>query len=949
MEMWWKARWHLGIWGVVVSLSIGWAQQYDGEWKERWTRWAHPEPVLTGGLPFQIPLQGEQLPSYFLNVNLIVSPENDPVPVQNESSIAVNPANPSVLIASAVDYRRNSSTWVYISTDGGKTWRNRTLGKPFPNWISSNDPSVAFDATGRGYLCYGGFDVSTPRTGANGVFVAITTDNGETWQAHIPVILHTGQQTPDSAFEDKYYITVDNCGTSPYRLTAYIPWKRVIARDSSTQIVLARSTDGGFTWSKPVPVSHRLPGSSEDTTYGQSFPLAATGPNGEVYVVWNYGPEHGIGFAKSTDGGKTFSEPRIIIRYRPLGTAKRIPEGVRHTVKGTVRAETYPVLVCDTLEGERRGYLYLCWAADSIPSVYFSRSTDGGETWSTPITVHSDASNDQFWPWMSQDPVTGALAIMYLDSRDDPANLLTYTYVSLSTDGGITWVDRRVADVGSDLRRNPFQGNAFAGDYSGCAFYDGKIYPSWVDMRNTIVSVLDNDVYTAIVNIRAPEPVDTLVATVLPAQPTALLLSWQPVHQRVFGQPLSAQQITYVLRRNGEIIAAVPGTQTRYLDTGLVPFESVPYSLVVVAGADTSRPAHTVGYPGGARQPQSPELQLHRSDATVVELQLALPSKRADLQTPLVNLAAVQLYRDGQLVRMLPLTPSDTGKTIFIRDTVPEPGFYTYFATVADAMNPPNFSAPSRRLLIFVGNPVATLEENFDGQQRKYFNVGWERSGEFVHSPPLALTESPGERYPRRAADTLILFPIRVAPGMQVQVRFWHAAFIHHTDTGYVEIAWNAPKDWEKVFAVNRTDYPAWQDGVMDQSDWKEETITILPSSPADSLLFVRFRFSAGVVGNDQGWYLDDLTLHTISGVPTVTLETVRIFPLPTRRWLTVEHCPPHQPITLRTLYGQRLLRSAYTVVRRETDRCLLDLQRLPSGIYLLQVGEVQRLFWIVR
>ncbi len=944
-----KSR-YVFVWSIWVNgwMTLGAIAEVDTLWQERWTRWAHPEPAVTETIPFQIPLQENPLPSYFHNVNLIVSPENDPVPVQNESSIAVNPVNPSVLIASAVDYRRNSSTWVYISTDGGRTWINKNLGKPFPNWVSSNDPSVAFDATGRGYLCYGGFNVSQPRTGENGVFVAITTDNGQTWQAHIPVILHTGPQTPDSAFEDKYYITVDNCSTSPYRLTAYIPWKRVIARDSSTQIVLARSTDGGLTWSTPVPVSHRLPHSSEDTTFGQSFPLAATGPNGEVYVVWNYGPEHGIGFAKSTDGGRSFSEPRIIIRYQPLGTAREIPEGVRHTVKGKVRAETYPVLVCDTLPGERNGYLYLCWAADSIPSVYFSRSTDGGQTWSTPIVVHSDATNDQFWPWMSQDPVTGYLAIMYLDSRDDPNNILTYTYVSVSTDGGLTWIDRRVADIGSDIRRNPFQGNSFAGDYSGCAFYDGKIYPSWVDMRHTVASVLDNDVYTAIVNVRSPASPDTLIATVLPQNPTALLLSWDTVRSRVFGQPLSEEEIQYVLRRRSEIIAVLPGSQPQYLDTGLVPFDTVLYELQVVAGEDTSKSVHTIGYPGGARQPAPPTMQLVVSGSEIVEFEVRLPTRRADLQTPLANLAAVWLYRDGELLKTIPVAPTDTGSAIRIRDTVSQPGFYTYAAAVADAMDPPNVSDPTPRMLLFVGTPVSTLNESFDADLPKYFNAGWERSGEFAHSPPLALTESPGQRYERRAKDTLILFPVQVRSGEGVQIRFWHAALIHHTDTGFVEIAWNSLERWEKLLGTNREDYPAWKDGVMDASDWKEETLVVVPPTAQDSLLFVRFRFKAGVIGNDEGWYLDDIRIQAVSTVAEQQQSRIRIYPIPTARWLVVEHAEPRVPIELWSLQGQVVPTTKYTV-HATKGRYLLDVERIPPGAYILRVGAVRKVVWIVR
>jgi hypothetical protein len=67
------------------------------------------------------------LPSSFLNVNMIAQ-ENDQLPAQNESSIAINPLNPANMIGSAVDYRGNSSTWAYYSNDSGRTWKNITLG-----------------------------------------------------------------------------------------------------------------------------------------------------------------------------------------------------------------------------------------------------------------------------------------------------------------------------------------------------------------------------------------------------------------------------------------------------------------------------------------------------------------------------------------------------------------------------------------------------------------------------------------------------------------------------------------------------------------------------------------------------------------------------------------------------------------------------------------------------
>ncbi|MFN3781126.1 MAG: hypothetical protein ACK4SO_02995, partial [Candidatus Kapaibacteriota bacterium] len=427
---------------IVLLYSISTLSDNPREYFKKLIQTAHPLPDLDVKELPAVPFAEPSSSSFFYNVPVTVE-EVGQYQMQNESSIAVNPKNPKVLISMAVDYRDTSAAWIYFSTDGGRTWKNKKLGRPYPNWRSSNDPSVAFSYDGIGYAVYGAFgnlSDSSLLFGENGVFLARTFDECKTWEAHIPIIVHRGEQTLDSAFEDKYYITVDNSLSSPFKGNLYVTWKRVIPRDSSTQIVISKSTDKGITWSTPVPVSPRKSGSSEDTTFGQSFPLATCGPNGEVFVVWNDGIEKGIGFAKSTDGGNSFSAPKIIIRYNPFGRPKNITnQGYRHTVKDKVRAEAYPSIVCDYTGGPRNGYLYLCWAADSVPNIYFSRSTDGGQSWTTPKIVHSVEDNDQFWPWIALDPVNGDLAIMYLDSRRDLQNIFVECWVSYSSDGGQTW------------------------------------------------------------------------------------------------------------------------------------------------------------------------------------------------------------------------------------------------------------------------------------------------------------------------------------------------------------------------------------------------------------------------------------------------------------------------------------------------------------------------------
>lgn len=886
----------------------------------------------------------------FLNVNKIDDEAGEESKMQNESSIAVNPTNPLNLIASAVDYRANSSTWVYVSDDGGKTWRNINLGKPFAGWRSSNDPSVYFSLDGVGYLCYGGFGESLETSvGENGVFIAKTTDQGKTWKAHIPVIVHKGTQTLDSLFEDKYYVQVDNSTTSQYFKHIYIPWKRVSPRDSATQIVLSESIDEGESWSTPINISKRLPASSEDTTFGQSFPICTTGPDGEVYVAWNHGIEHGIGFSKSIDGGKTFTEPRIIQRYNIFGTTTYIPgQGYRHTVKQKVRAESYPTLICDNSKGSRSGYLYLTWAADKIPNVYFSRSTDGGTTWSAPIIVHSDTTNDQFWQWMSIDPTSGDLAIMYFDSRNDTANMMVECYVSYSSDGGITWKDRRAADQKSDLRLNPFAAKAFAGDYSGSAFYNGIFYPTWVDMRNAELNIVDSDVYSAVINTRAANPIENLQVKIIPENPYTLNLKWDNPTERSFGQELKDADYTIQIVRNGVYIKNFPGGTNSFADTELTPYTQYTYQVFTVAAGDSSMTKIASSYSGGAKEPAMPEILSSIGNAeNTVTFSVQLPSKRADGETPLTNLKSIDIYRDGVLLNTKNLQRTDTSKVITITDNTSEAGYYTYSFIVSDEFG--NQSHSTTPFIAFSGEIKynALITENFDADKLKKYYVGgtWLQTGEISKSKPNSLSNAPFKNYENYQADTLMLFPI-ITNNEQFYVNFEHCAFIRNADYGIVEYSTDGGNIWNNTFdnRVARwsiSSYPLWGDGQMNELDWKTEELK-LPITK-DTIL-IRFRFLANSISNSLGWYLDNIKISNTSSAGIdyrIEDKNIAVFPNPGNDYVDVKLNSGTLTDTkykIIDVLGAVVLEGNLELNKSNISR--INTLQLNSGIYYLLIGD---------
>ena len=832
----------------------------------------------------------------FLNINATMDEaESDPNKMQNESSIAVNPKNPKNLIASAVDYRAQSSTWVYVSSDGGLNWKNLNLGKPYPEWRSTNDPSVYFDNEGIGYLCYGGFgDVLSSDAGLvgeNGVFIAKTTDEGKTWKAHIPVIIHLGTQTMDSTFEDKYYVQVDNSQASPFYRNVYVPWKRVTPRDSATQIVLSKSVDFGETWSKPVNISHRVSGSSEDTTFGQSFPLASTGPDGQVYIIWNHGIEHGIGFSKSLDGGASFTEPRIIQRYNIFGETKMLAgQGYRHVVKGTVRAEAYPVIITDITNGANRGNLYLSWSADNYPNVYFSKSIDEGQSWSSPVIVHSDTTNDQFWHWMSIDPLTGDLAIMYLDSRNDTNNIMIDCYVSYSSNGGDTWIDKRVSDINSDIRLNPFANRAFAGDYSGNAFYDGIIYPSWVDMRNAVTNISDSDILTAVVNTRAPAPPDNFVSNFEPLNPLELDLSWIPPTKRAFDQPLNPADFVHKLVRDNVVIATLDGSTDKFSDKNITAFEKYEYEIYAVAGRDSSITRKISAYPGGSKQPDIPLITFSKGYLDrQVELKIKLPSFRSDKITPLANLQKLMLFRSEVLAQESTLNPQDTGKTISIFDTPDEIGFYSYNAKVNDyfqALDIETESNFSPEVVLYTGNYPESLFENFDNPKLpKYYISGrWKATDEIAVSSSNSLSNAPYSKYNMEQFDTLVFIPVAMPEGEDLYMTFMQICSLYPDDTASIEISYDNLQTWEPLANYNRDMFGPWLDNDLNENDWRFERHTI-PYRDNSEGVFVRLRFGSNRIRQADGWYIDDVVIGTkaVTVNNDVYANNVKIFPNPVR------------------------------------------------------------------
>ena len=160
-------------------------------------------------------------------------------------------------------------------------------------------------------------------------------------------------------------------------------------------------------------------------------------------------------------------------------------------LQGGFRNNEFPMLAVD----RRNGTLYVVWndgrnfSIQDLESpdgryrfsdVLLSRSSDAGQTWSTPIRVNQDPlshflneqpyGTDHYQPGVAVDK-SGRVGVCWYDRRSDPKNFTFGRFCSFSTDGGSSWHDSS-SFIGSwqpfhamDTFINPF----YLGDYDTVA------------------------------------------------------------------------------------------------------------------------------------------------------------------------------------------------------------------------------------------------------------------------------------------------------------------------------------------------------------------------------------------------------------------------------------------------------------------------------------------------
>jgi hypothetical protein len=482
---------------------------------------------------------------------------------QNEPTAAIDPLNPMHMTAGANDYctvQTITDAWAgfYYSSNGGTSWTNSLLpgystdtstagtASPLHELVAgAGDPVQDWDRQKHVYYAGIAFNRAHPQNGS--IWLARYSWNDVATVPSYEFTTLVSRGTPGLAgiFEDKVELGVDIGTASPHQGNVYICWARY-AGNGNNAIELATSTDGGHAF-KIQRISDGIHGN-------QSCDVAVT-RTGTVFVTWrqfDFAPgedvplkqHNAVMWARSTDGGDTFTKPAEAFQFTewemtdlsPSGARRRdCGDGPQACQSGYVfgRVDSGPRNGADPVAGEGDEAYVVVEA--SVPgtatptgttygtvengtgtqaAIYFSKTTNGGATWTAPVRIDPQAKGHQFYPDIDID--NGVLYAVYQDSRADnavgpPGTAADFrtvpfgnvhvggvaasvagvgleTWYSWSTNGGATW-SRAKASAVTYLENYEQFGNRdvpFFGDYNYVDVVGSKVLMNWTDSRETV-------------------------------------------------------------------------------------------------------------------------------------------------------------------------------------------------------------------------------------------------------------------------------------------------------------------------------------------------------------------------------------------------------------------------------------------------------------------------------
>lgn len=424
--------------------------------------------------------------------------------IQSEVHAAINPTDSTNIVAGC-NFVSTSTTSLpsetnnlYYTKDFGNTWNASSFStSPLSSSatiLGGGDPNFAFDHSGKLYFSWINLWLNTTNFSTLwDLYWAYSLDGGDTWKRDsISDYIGTAPSSilgSGGAF-DKEWLASDNNPSSPYYGNLYCSFFQADANTGNTWMGLRSKTPATGIFDTVSAIvnsgSYKL----------EQFASDVVDNNGNVHVTFfatvdslTYSLYHAV----STDGGQTF-QPENKISDVAIG--RWTASEVNDSIEGVSPTRLYPCsyITCDHSSASSANNLYMVWSGNGIDSegttgydIYFSRSTDGGTTWSTARILNDNTTNltsDQYYPALTVSS-TGRLVISWWDRRNDTMNNNSDIYLTYSDDGGQTFApDMKVTTAATQFSEVGTQNGGFGiGEYNSILANGSYAIPIWADGR----------------------------------------------------------------------------------------------------------------------------------------------------------------------------------------------------------------------------------------------------------------------------------------------------------------------------------------------------------------------------------------------------------------------------------------------------------------------------------
>ncbi len=367
-----------------------------------------------------------------------------------EPFLAVDPANPDHLVATAIEFSRPHGTrcTAFASRDRGRTWSE----SPPADWNPPRygmDPWLAFGVAGSVYLsCIQTADSPRP------VEVFRSMDGGVTWGEPVHVPFGKG-----SSFDHTALVVDDSRAPSRGRL--WLLGLQSILTDAGPGAVASLSMSPGALH----PFGEPLEGAVTAEGFNVSSPAVLSDGTVVFPVLTVVGTSEdgptGLSLVRVARGGESFSE------------AQKIAGQGAHQFPG------FAIRRCGSPARDR---LFVAWIrkVGNEDELTFLRSLDGGKEWSLAFSV-TDAGEgvSLMQPTVAAGPGR-AVAVSWLEARSQTNEVCWELFAATSIDDGATFgAPVRISTSPScAVPSSRWRG---AGDYMGLAFAGSELHFLWAD------------------------------------------------------------------------------------------------------------------------------------------------------------------------------------------------------------------------------------------------------------------------------------------------------------------------------------------------------------------------------------------------------------------------------------------------------------------------------------